>query len=200
MSIYDGAECEIEGCHRRPWARSFCQSHYGTLSRANDPRWVANAPDRTRKPCAFDECIRVAECGGYCKAHYQQSRNRKKGMRPLPNGICVVCGAEYEGDPRRIYCDDCQRFRGNKKSMNRIAYETLLAAQGGRCAICDSPTPTGRGGFHIDHDHSCCPGSKTCGQCNRGLLCSKCNTGLGQFGDNVKTLQAAAAYINQWAS
>lgn len=58
-------------------------------------------------------------------------------------------------------------------------YERMLAEQGGCCAICGSSDSGGRGRFHIDHDHSCCPTQKTCGKCLRGLLCSTCNTRLG---------------------
>ena len=58
-------------------------------------------------------------------------------------------------------------------------YERMLAEQGGCCAICGSSDSGGRGRFHIDHAHSCCPSQKTCGNCLRGLLCSTCNTRLG---------------------
>lgn len=75
-------------------------------------------------------------------------------------------------------------------------YEVLLAAQGNACAICRA-TSSGAAGrrFHVDHDHACCPGIRSCGQCIRALLCTGCNTGLGSFGDDVDRLMAAAAYL-----
>ena len=44
----------------------------------------------------------------------------------------------------------------------------------------------------VDHDHSCCPGSKTCGKCLRGLACQKCNQGIGQFGDDPDRMRRVA--------
>lgn len=48
----------------------------------------------------------------------------------------------------------------------------------------------------VDHDHNCCPGSdKSCGKCVRGLLCKKCNTGIGMLGDSVEGLEQAVQYL-----
>jgi hypothetical protein len=74
-------------------------------------------------------------------------------------------------------------------------FTELLEAQGRCCAICGTTEPGGRGNFHIDHDHACCPGIKSCGKCIRGLLCSACNTSLGGFKDDPKRLLAAVAYL-----
>lgn len=52
-------------------------------------------------------------------------------------------------------------------------YDTLLAHQGGVCAICQRPPK--KVSLAIDHDHHCCPGAWSCGKCVRGLLCSYCN-------------------------
>ena len=72
--------------------------------------------------------------------------------------------------------------------------DALLESQGGVCAICGSDEPRGRG-WVVDHDHSCCPGIRSCGECVRGILCHKCNLMLGQANDNIDTLTSAVAYL-----
>ena len=37
--------------------------------------------------------------------------------------------------------------------------------------------------LEVDHDHRHCPGSTGCRSCVRGLLCGRCNAGLGLIGD-----------------
>ena len=63
-------------------------------------------------------------------------------------------------------------------------YATLLAAQGGGCAICGK-APNGRT-LAVDHDHVT--------GAIRGLLCSGCNLGMGHLGEH---LGEAAAYIRK---
>jgi len=71
--------------------------------------------------------------------------------------------------------------------------DRLMEEQDGKCAICavsfDEVRP------HIDHDHSCCPGQYSCGECIRGLLCRDCNQGLGFFRDSSERLEAAMTYL-----
>lgn len=62
-----------------------------------------------------------------------------------------------------------------------------LAAQDGRCAICRTDTPGGKGDWHVDHDHAS-------GRI-RGLLCHRCNLLLGNAGDDPARLQAAITYL-----
>lgn len=80
-------------------------------------------------------------------------------------------------------------------------YDEMAAAQDYACAVCGGIS-VGPGGawrdLCIDHDHTCCPGSKSCGKCVRGLLCDTCNLLLGQANDDLGILTAAANYLRAW--
>jgi hypothetical protein len=78
-------------------------------------------------------------------------------------------------------------------------YARMLNAQDGHCATCPATEPTtGRvRRLHVDHDHSCCPGSKSCGRCVRGLLCSTCNMALGGIKEDIEILQNMIAYVKR---
>lgn len=68
--------------------------------------------------------------------------------------------------------------------MTPQIYETMLAAQEGKCSICDEPE-----GLFIDHCHKS-------GRV-RALLCIRCNHGLGQFKDRPEILRKAADYLER---
>ena len=91
--------------------------------------------------------------------------------------------------------------KANLKKYNLTVeqYDSLLASQLGVCAICMTSEPGGRGRFHVDHDHSCCPGTaNSCGNCVRGLLCHKCNVMLAHAKDDVQLLADAIVYLLDW--
>jgi hypothetical protein len=68
-------------------------------------------------------------------------------------------------------------------------YENLLDKQKGRCAICGTDDPgNGHKHFHVDHCHNT--------NLVRGLLCHKCNKGLGLFKDDSKLLKKAVKYLD----
>lgn len=51
----------------------------------------------------------------------------------------------------------------------------------------------------IDHDHACCPGRLSCGNCVRGLLCSLCNKLIGLAKENPLYLpNFLRTYLNVW--
>lgn len=64
----------------------------------------------------------------------------------------------------------------------------MLSSQGGLCASCRDTLAT----HHVDHCHAT---GKV-----RGLLCAKCNKGLGLFLDDPARLRAAAEYLERTCS
>ena len=70
-------------------------------------------------------------------------------------------------------------------------YAWMLYRQGFHCALCPDTQ-----GLAIDHDHSCCAGQGSCGGCVRGLLCGRCNIGLGYLRDDRSILTNALAYLD----
>lgn len=128
--------------------------------------------------------------------------------------VCPTCGetkllTEFtiRGDRRRNpYVSECKLCRGKRDRMGVPQrhgltveqWEKMLADQGGVCAICGIDEPGGRGQWHIDHDHICCPGMRSCGHCVRGLLCALCNSGVGMMRDTPVFLRRAAEYLEEY--
>ena len=72
-------------------------------------------------------------------------------------------------------------------------FAALIERFGPSCNMCGEDCGTGER-LSVDHDHACCPGERSCGQCVRGLLCRKCNGALG-FLENYELRTLAEAYL-----
>jgi len=75
-------------------------------------------------------------------------------------------------------------------------YYSMLESQGGGCAICGTKVPSSRKRkyasvemFFVDHCHAT---GKV-----RGLLCSRCNRGIGFFDDSIDKLNLAVNYLEE---
>jgi hypothetical protein len=123
-----------------------------------------------------------------------EERNRKRRER-YANDL------EYR-DRERQHAMDYNASHPETKRTNRLKlyfgitpqqYNELLLKQGGVCAICGKKMgEVGEVGkrkhsMYVDHDHQT---GKV-----RGILCNRCNFGLGQFLDNPETLKKAAEYL-----
>ena len=76
--------------------------------------------------------------------------------------------------------------------MTLADYQKLYDEQNGVCAICGG-IQTGRGRakntLAVDHNHET--------GAIRGLLCTNCNTGIGNLRDNIDLLQKAIQYLRE---
>ena len=77
----------------------------------------------------------------------------------------------------------------NRYGISIAEYDALFSSQNGNCKICGRSQKDQKRKLAVDHDH------KT-GKV-RGLLCDKCNKGLGQFEDNIELFQKAIEYLKK---
>jgi hypothetical protein len=72
----------------------------------------------------------------------------------------------------------------------------MLDEQGGLCYLCGEPLDLTRPRtVHVDHDHTCCPGNRSCGTCIRGIACDPCNRGIGYFRDDPDRMRGVASRL-----
>ena len=120
---------------------------------------------------------------------------------PGPHGYCRACHAARAREYREVVRYDPLRARQEtlkRYGLTLDTFDELLASQDGKCAVCRTPEPGGQG-WHVDHDHTCCRRSKcSCGKCVRGILCTRCNIGIGNFKDDPAIIQAAHDYITAY--
>ncbi|MCC6695229.1 MAG: hypothetical protein IT365_06335 [Candidatus Hydrogenedentes bacterium] len=95
-----------------------------------------------------------------------------------------------KSDKARRVREAVNRHRIAKYGVDNTWVDVKVAEQGG-CAICKTKRPRGKTGWNVDHDH------KT-GKV-RGVLCSKCNSGIGLLGDSVEGLRLAVRYLEMHA-
>lgn len=99
----------------------------------------------------------------------------------------------YKKNKARLQREAKMRARSNANKrrmtvygMTETQYDEMVAAQAGLCAICTEPMNP-YSGTNVDHCHST---GKV-----RGLLCDRCNRGLGQLKDDPFTVHSALAYL-----
>lgn len=79
-----------------------------------------------------------------------------------------------------------EQHRQRLYGLTPFQYRKLLRNQNGVCAICKEINDDGRS-LAVDHDHYT---GKV-----RGLLCTRCNLGLGFFKDEIRLLAEAIVYL-----
>ncbi len=121
----------------------------------------------------------------------------QRGMK-----LCVHCKEEKSkaAFAAKDICIQCEPAAKRRRQDHHLRtkygvtlewYEKTLSGQDGGCAICKTNNPgAGKQYFCVDHDHET--------QKPRGLLCSRCNQGLGYFKDSVALLMVAVAYLNRF--
>ena len=138
---------------------------------------------------------------GYCQYCTGIIQN-KKHIDTNKTRVCRSCKIERpidifairETGHRRPICKKCINLL-NSFGINSVDYGIMLKKQNGVCAICNKPEQAKHQNGKIRQ-----LAVDQCHKTNRirGLLCTNCNNGLGQFQDNVFLLQNAISYLEKY--
>src|SRR5882724_10406966 len=117
----------------------------------------------------------------------RQRENARRWAKKFPERIKAKQRERIE-DPRCRARDKSTKRRAWLADLGTTESElaALLEFQRGACAICRRSFSEAT--QHVDHDHAT-------GEL-RGLLCSRCNNGLGMFGDGKEGLEVAIRYLD----
>ena len=143
--------------------------------------------DKERKIHARGKC-RVCY-DRWLKANNPEYHERYKADQRERRRAPEALAAAYERHKKRWEDPEYRAKDADRKwtttlisyGLTKESYSTLVD---NGCQICGNLKAAA---YHLDHDH-------TTGAF-RGLLCSKCNNGLGMLGDNIEGLQIALNYL-----
>ena len=133
-----------------------------------------NAPDLDAPKC----CGRCGETKHGRDFH--RNRTAPDGLR----WVCRDCSNQARRDGGGAELDRQRHYKDYGMSLEELA--AMLDGQEDRCAICRSEFDDGLVP-HVDHCHET--------GIVRGLLCIRCNTGIGLLGDDPALLEAAIRYL-----
>lgn len=138
-------------------------------------------------------------CTGFCKA-CAPKHTHTKAPDTRESKECNVCHKvrpmndfRLKGNHRKNTCIHCENIKSTF-GINANDYDKMLKKQNGVCGICKKEEKERHQNgklrkLAIDHCHST-------GKI-RGLLCTKCNQGLGNFKDNESYLEQAIKYLKE---
>lgn len=121
-----------------------------------------------------------------CQLEYQRLRYAEPLVYKRRQMSREIYKERRKGSSRKWYLK-------SKYGLTEEQYALMFDKYNGSCWICGIKP---KYSLHVDHDHNCCSGEKSCGKCVRGLLCYSCNIILGHSKDNVEILKNSVKYIN----
>lgn len=158
---------------------------------------TANNNEYTKTCKGCKEAKKASEFGKYKKTKDRLHYRCKS---------CIKVYAKRFRERLRTYCREWQRNKAKTRPLHARGgfvlrtygitaeqYQKMLKGRDNKCDICKSHLTVP----NVDHDHTCCPGEKSCGKCVRGILCRRCNSGLGMFDDSEVSVASALKYLQR---
>ena len=108
----------------------------------------------------------------------QKERKKLKRAQKRRENRELFKQKDFEQDLRRHY------------GLSVSDYDQMLTSQNHCCGCCGRHKSEFKRGLHVDHNH-------ITGQI-RGLLCTRCNPGIGYFEDSIEKLELAITYLKKF--
>lgn len=152
---------------------------------------------------------------GNCKQRHADQLKSEVRAAGRVDMVCVVCGEKFT--PSKVDAQTCtpqcsnklqaskrtpelqREYNLHRHGLTSVVFKSMLEEQNNCCASCGIDDPGIKGVWYVDHDHTCCPSSGSCGKCVRGLLCHNCNSMLGYAKDDPERLAGGLKYLQKWA-
>lgn len=128
----------------------------------------------------------------YCREWQQKNRdkinskNRERLKNPKLKRKQYLSNRSYQKTEKGQLCTHRNHLK-RKYGITVEMYNMIFSRQGGKCAICETEQKDLDRRLCVDHDHST-------GKI-RGLLCRFCNTGVGDFKEDVDRMFRAINYL-----
>ncbi len=151
---------------------------------------------RTHKVCK--KCEEKKEIGefqftdkkrGYTHSYCRKCKNKiRQVKREIEGGEYL----RYKNGRGKNRVQDAKACKFKKHKITKEDYNIMFESQNYECVICrkDLKNLDSKHSPHIDHCH-------ITGKV-RGILCHKCNPGLGMFEDNIEYLKSAIEYLENF--
>lgn len=104
------------------------------------------------------------------------------------------CTSHHRARKRKLSQAARERRWNTVYSISADQYAAIIEIQGGVCGWCGRANGRTKA-LAVDHDHACCSGPTSCGECVRGVLCSPCNVHLGYLRDSVEAAERLVKYL-----
>jgi hypothetical protein len=122
---------------------------------------------------------------------FQKVRGRRYFFLDCKKCRAAASVMKRHGKPEKYRAQVRKSLLKRRYGITPADYNRMLQNQGHKCAICKTEG-AGRSGAQrlaVDHDH------KT--GATRGLLCHRCNIGLGHFFDTPELIRNALKYLQK---
>jgi hypothetical protein len=147
-------------------------------------------------PAPKRKCPEGCTCGKHNKQrriNWDDPEVRKTYNREMARKIRAANPARSREATQRWQERNPDHRLAYKYNLTLKKWRSMLEEQNNRCYLCQRQFGEGKANVpHVDHDHACCSGERTCGQCIRGLACDNCNWGIGRFNDDPALMRRVA--------